>query len=799
LPEWVKLIIFSLAQTPFYLTWIKHCLLMKKNVLFFAIGLFFSLGLIDKSFAQTYCTPSYSSACSSADYINDFSTTGATTNITNLASGCNGQPNNWIDYSASQFVTSSPGNTFNFTVQSGSSWPQGHRIWIDWNDNGSFLDPGEDVWNSGFSSTSAFSGTITIPLSASGLLTMRVRCTYASVPADPCNNASFGEVEDYGVVLCTTPTTPTATSPVQACVNNSATLNASGSGTLNWYNQQSTASPPVGTGPSYTTPVLTTAGSDTFWVAAVNGGCYSPMVPVVVNVASAAVVNLGNDTALCIPSFTLNAGNVGSTYLWSTGDGTQTISPTQSGTYSVTVQTTLGCIGNDAITLTFNPIPVVSLGADTSSCSSSVTLNAGAGFAGYAWTTGDVTQTTTVSATGPVAITVTDGNGCTASDTTIVTLSPAPIVNLGNDSTQCGGGILLDAQNPGSLYFWSNSTSNQQTTATTTGLYYVTVITPAGCTNSDSVNITINPEPNVNLGQDTSICGSTITLNAGNAGSNYMWSTGAPTQTINAGSGTFYVDVTNASGCTSSDTIVVTTNSTPTVSAGPDVTICTGSSTTLTATGALNYVWSNNVQTSNNAVSPTVNTVYYVTGYDANGCAASSTVSVVVIPLSNAQFTSNVIGATGYFTNQSTNAVSYNWNFGDASPGSTSANPSHTYTTNGTYTVTLTATGPCGIDTYTLTVTITQVGLQDNDLSQTLSLYPNPNDGNFTLAFDFTTQKDVLIEVMDMSGRIIFKDQENNIMSYNKQIGLESAESGMYFVRITTTEGVVTQKVTIQR
>jgi PKD repeat protein len=520
---------------------------------------------------------------------------------------------------------------------------------------------------------------------------------------------------------------------------------------------------------------------------------------VLVTVLPAPTVFLGNDTTLCGGPILLDAGNVGSAYLWSTGDGTQTISPAQTGTYSVAVQDPSGCINTDAINIVINANPIVSLGSDTSSCSPSVTLNAGPGFTGYSWTTGDTTQTTTVSATGPIAITVTDGNGCTGTDTTIVTLSPAPIVNLGNDSTQCGGGILLDAQNPGSLYFWSNSTSAQQTTATTTGLYTVTVITPAGCSNSDSVNITINPVPNVNLGQDTSICGSTITLNAGNPGSNYMWSNSAPTQTVTVGSGTHYVDVTNTAGCSASDTIVVTTNTTPTVSAGPDVTICTGSSTTLTATGALTYVWSNGNQTSNTTVSPTVSTVYYVTGYDASGCFASATVSVVVIPLSNAQFTSNVIGATGYFTNQSTNAVSYNWNFGDASPGSTSANPSHTYTANGTYTVTLTATGPCGIDTYTLTVTITQVGLQDNDLAQTLSLYPNPNDGNFTLAFDFTTQKDVLIEVMDMSGRIIFKDQENNIMSYNKQIGLESAESGMYFVRITTTEGVVTQKVMIQR
>lgn len=520
---------------------------------------------------------------------------------------------------------------------------------------------------------------------------------------------------------------------------------------------------------------------------------------VLVTVLPAPTVFLGNDTTICGGPFLIDAGNVGSSYLWSTGAGTQTISPTSTGAYSVAVQNTFGCIGTDAINVVINPNPSVFIGPDTASCSPSVTLNAASGFAAYDWTTGDTTTMTTVSATGPVAITVTDGNGCTATDTLNVTLSPAPVVNLGPDSARCGGAVVLDAQNPGSLYFWSNNTSAQTTSITSTGTYFVQVITPQGCTNADTVNITINSVPTVNLGPDTSLCGSTILLNAGNPGATYLWNNSATTQTRTVGSGTHYVRVTNAAGCSASDTINITTNATPNISAGPNQSICYGTSATLTATGGLSYVWSNGDLTSSITVSPTISTVYYVTGYDANGCAASASISIVVIPLENSAFTASVIGATGVFTNQSTNAVSYSWNFGDSSPGSTSANPTHTYATNGTFVVTLTVTGPCGSSTSTQTVVITQVGLQDNDLSNTLSLYPNPNDGNFTLKFDFTTQKDVLIQVLDMSGRIIHSDLENNIMSYNKQIGLENAESGMYFVRIMTTEGIVTEKVMIQR
>ncbi|CAN5313792.1 hypothetical protein BH09BAC5_BH09BAC5_01020 [soil metagenome] len=771
---------------------------MKKNLLFTILGALALTGFSIELNGQIYCTPGYSVACSSGDFINNFSTTLGTTNITNLNSGCNGLPNNYIDYSATQYVSCSPGNTFNFNVQAGSSWSQGFGIWIDYNNNGSFLDPGEFVWNSGTSSTSAFIGSITVPISASGVVRMRVRCEFAGVPLDPCATLSFGETEDYGVVLCAVPADPTVTSPVSACVNNTITLSASSINPMDWFNMPNFSSP-VGSGTTYTTPVLTTPGNDTFWVAATNGGCYSNLVPIVVNVVSAAVVALGADTSICGTSYTLDAGNVGSTYLWSNGGGNQTLVVTQSGNYSVTVQTPLGCLGSDAITITFNPVPTVSLGADTNSCSSSITLNAGSGYSGYSWTTGDITQTTTVSASGPVAVTVTDGNGCTANDTIIVTMSPAPVVNLGPDLVQCGGSVTLDAQNPGSLYFWSNNSSSQTTAISSSGNYSVFVITPAGCSNSDTVNITINPQPYVNLGPDTSICGNSITLNAGNPGSTFLWSNNATTQTTSVGSGTYNVTVSNSFGCSDADTIVITSTPAPNISAGSNVSICIGNSTTLAATGGLNYFWSNGDLTATTVVSPTITTVYYVTGYDNNGCSASATVQVTVLPLSNALFTSNIIGATATFTNQSTNAVSYSWNFGDASSGSTSANPSHTYTANGTYTVTLTVTGPCGSDTYTMTVVITQVGLQDNDLSQTLSLFPNPNDGNFTLSFEFATEKNVIVDVFDVSGRVIYNDQENNIRTYNKQIGIENAESGMYFVRIMTTDGVVTQKVLIQR
>ena len=90
------------------------------------------------------CLPTYSFGCSSNDYIDVVTTTGGVTNISNVGTGCNGSlPNNHTDFSATQILTIAPGGTFNFTVQAGTIYGQGFRIFLDYNSDGDFLDVGE--------------------------------------------------------------------------------------------------------------------------------------------------------------------------------------------------------------------------------------------------------------------------------------------------------------------------------------------------------------------------------------------------------------------------------------------------------------------------------------------------------------------------------------------------------------------------------------------------------------------------------------------------------------------------------
>ena len=159
------------------------------------------------TFAQTggYCLPTYNTVCNSPstnDLIDNFSTTGGITNISNLNSGCNFGPSNYQN--VGQVVTTSPGSIINFSVQCGAIYAQGFAIWIDWNQDLDFTDPGEKIYESPSSGFQVFTGSFTVPQTLlCGDYRIRVRSEYATGGAniDPCDNQTYGETEDYTLTV----------------------------------------------------------------------------------------------------------------------------------------------------------------------------------------------------------------------------------------------------------------------------------------------------------------------------------------------------------------------------------------------------------------------------------------------------------------------------------------------------------------------------------------------------------------------------------------------------------------------
>ncbi|MEM9023892.1 MAG: hypothetical protein AAGB22_09120, partial [Bacteroidota bacterium] len=264
--------------------------------------------------------------------------------------------------------------------------------------------------------------------------------------------------------------------------------------------------------------------------------------------------------------------------LYTDGNGNNTAVPNQatspfnfavnvSGTYTViTVLDAAGCSAQPSqltgsAVVVVNPSPTVDLGNDTTACGA-LTLDAGAGFSNYTWSTGETSQTISTDQPGIVSVTVTDGNGCTGTDEIDLNVNPLPPVNLGNDTSICEGGeVILSATGAGIIGIeWQDGSTGPIFTATAVGAYSVTVTDINGCTNSGTVSIiNVNPAPTVDLGGDQSILnGNSATLDAGAGFSGYEWSTGETTQTITVSNqGAVSVTVTDGNGCTASDTATI--------------------------------------------------------------------------------------------------------------------------------------------------------------------------------------------------------------------------------------------------
>ena len=153
-----------------------------------------------------------------------------------------------------------------------------------------------------------------------------------------------------------------------------------------------------------------------------------------------------------------------------------------------------------------------------------------------------------------------------------------------------------------------------------------------------SALVTVNAAPVVTLTTPPAQCGGSVTLDAGNAGSQFSWSDQSSLQTTSTGiSGTYAVTVTNTNSCTASASVVVTINTLPTILISPLTSnICAGAAVTLTASGATTYVWSNAAATAAITLHAGSSNTYSVTGTDLNSCTASASASVTVAaPVTN--------------------------------------------------------------------------------------------------------------------------------------------------------------------
>lgn len=541
------------------------------------------------------------------------------------------------------------------------------------------------------------------------------------------NNIAICDGQVQGPITFTT--NPAGSSVSWSNSQTSIGLAASGSGNINPFTAFNGTQAPV---------------TATVTVLANNLGCSGNPSVFTIAVNPLPIPNAGADTSFCAGGSVVLSGSGGGNYAWLPASNLNnstianpTASPPSTTVFTLTVTNSFGCSAADMVTVTVNPLPAVSGGPNKIICQGNSVQLSGSGASQYAWAPASSLSNPAIAnplasptVTTQYTVTGTDAFGCSKQAVVTVVVNNPPAISAGTDQTVCvGNPINLNGTGTANTYTWSPSTgvSNIHAAATTatptvTTAYVLTGTAANGCVGKDTVNITVNPSPTVFAGNDTAFCaGSSVQLNASaSSGVTYSWSpsTGLSSATVsnpvaNPTVQTEYVlTVTDGSGCSKKDSLLVTVNALPNVDAGAAQSICPGNSASLNAAGAVNYTWLpasglSSASVSNPTASPSSTTIYTVTGTDANGCSKSDTVSVSVgatLAVTTNGNQNTCVGASVTLSASST-ATSYTW-----SPATGLSNPNAATTVASpasTTVYTVTAGGISGICPGTATVMIT--------------------------------------------------------------------------------------------
>ncbi len=339
-------------------------------------------------------------------------------------------------------------------------------------------------------------------------------------------------------------------------------------------------------------------------------------------------INIAGPTAVCEgESANLTAGAGFTSYEWSNGETTATISVSQPNTYSIVATDANGCTAEASLVFENNPLPTASISGPSSICiGSTASLEVTGSFSQINWNTGETSPVIDVTQSGAYSVVVTDANGCTNEAAHEVeigsSLTPA-IVTSGN---VCDGMATLDAGGGYINYLWSNGLTTPSITVTTTGSYSVTVSDATGCSGEISEMVTIPTPPQVSITGPDSACEGVVATFTADAGfASYQWTNGATTSSIDVSqTGIYEVIVTDANGCTASSNKPFEYVQAPAATIIGPSSICTGSQAQLSVSGNFAQVtWSNGANTNDITVSQAG--TYSVVVSDGNGCSVEAT------------------------------------------------------------------------------------------------------------------------------------------------------------------------------
>ena len=456
------------------------------------------------------------------------------------------------------------------------------------------------------------------------------------------------------------------------------------------------------------------------------------------------------------------------------------------------------------VTVTVNSSIVVTATSTAASvcAGASVTLTGG-GASTYTWS-GGVTNAVPFVPLSTVTYTVTgtDANGCYNTATVTVTVNPIPVVTATSTAASvCAGASVTLTGGGAATYAWNNNVIDAISfvpTATTT--YMVTGTDANGCVNTATTTVTVNPLPVVTATSSAAtLCSGGSVILTGGGALTYTWDNNVMNAFpfIPTATNTYMVTGTDANGCMNTAIITVSVNPLPIVSLGPNIIQCGG--TALLDAGNIGsvYLWNNASTTQTITVSASGTYIVVVT--NINGCTGSDTALVTInsIPSVTASASSVVVcvdDATVSLTGTPTGGV---W----SGPGVTGSTLSPTAAGLGLHTTVYSYTDANGCEAIaSVNVQVNAcVGLVENTFTNGVSVYPNPNNGSFTLGVNANVAE-LTIKITDMQGRVVYASVDKNVSAgFVKQISLDTQSSGMYLMHIIANGEQQTKKISVQK
>ena len=306
-----------------------------------------------------------------------------------------------------------------------------------------------------------------------------------------------------------------------------------------------------------------------------------------------------------------------------------------------------------------------------------------------------------------------------------------------------------------------------------------------------------------------------LTANAvgGTAPYDYSWSNGQSDAVISVSVGntteTYTVTVTDADNEVRTATVTVTSQGVG-IDLGADQALACGQTTNLSPSVSGNvvgatYTW-NTGPTTLNLTGVGAGT-YSITVSNSAGCSASDN---VVVSLAGTSQALNFNSPSQYIrncplaiTNQSVNTTEWNfeWNFGDGNLAF-DANPTHTWSSLGSFVITLVADSfGCQL-TRTKSIQIVNgncpgVGI-DEQLLNNISIYPNPTNGKFVVTLESVAGKNAVVNVVNMNGQVVVSEKFTATGNDAKEFDLASFSNGLYLVNIQV-DGRIASKTILKQ